>query len=150
MFHFVILKSHEKFVQKWKFIFNSAKRKKKLIAFEGPLRQLETNWPISGELIGKAGFNLAQTFHGLSVSQNKTPMKSFASGSLPFPQKKPIKFEIWTYLPAQNKFTNFWWADLESSIQFWPKHSTALQYHKIKVLWKASLQTTYLSDKTNQ
>ena len=39
---------------------------------------------------------LAESLHGLSVPQNKTPVKVFGSGSLLFRQKKAIKYKIWT------------------------------------------------------
>ena len=51
---------------------------------------------------------MAQTFHDTSVSQNKTPVKIFASSNLPFWQNKPIKFGIWTLLARSKEIGQFW------------------------------------------
>ena len=45
--------------------------------------------------------------------------------------KSNMKFVAFSV--ARNKLTNFWWADLESCFQVWPKHSTTLQCHKMKL-----------------
>ena len=61
-----------------------------------------------------------------------------------------------SFLPTGKKFFNFFWGGgwggtvLENRIQFWPKLSVALHYHKMKLLSNFFIQTIYLSDKTNQ
>ena len=49
---------------------------------------------VLGCLFGKQHSVLAQSLHGASVSQNKTPVKIFGSSNLPFWQNKAIKYEI--------------------------------------------------------
>ena len=60
----------------------------------------------------------------------------FGSLNLPSDKRKPIKFEICSLFGSWNKLTNFWWTALESSLQVLPKHSTTLQCHKMKLLWR--------------
>ena len=84
---------------------------------------------------GKQDSVLAQTFHGPSVSQHKTPVKVFGWRNLPFRQKRAITFEVWTLFAHSKQIDYFfgliWKAGCR--IQFWPKLSIALQCHKIKV-----------------
>ena len=89
-----------------------------------------------GRWFGKLLSVLANTFCNPSVSQKKTPVRSFRSGCLTFKQKTQSNLKFGPYWHAPKKLTNFGVADLESSIQFWPKHSTTLQCDKMKLLWR--------------
>ena len=72
-----------------------------IFACSKEIYQFLVSW--SGNLLS----GLVQTFHNPSVSQNETPVRSFASGNLPFIQKKPIKFEIWTLLACSKEIDLF-------------------------------------------
>ena len=76
-----------------------------------------------------------------------------------YTKQRNKKSEIWTLLPHWKEILQFllgWWlgwgdeAALESRIQFWPKLSVALQWHKLKLLSNFLIQTIYLSEKANQ
>ena len=88
-------------------------------------------------LFGKQDSVLAESLHGPSVSQNKTPVKVFWFRQFTFKTKENNK--IWNFdpfWPAGNKLTNFFCAYLECRIQFWLKVCMAFQCHKIKLLWR--------------
>ena len=66
--------------------------------------------------------------------------------------KKTIKFEnsIISCLLDKNSPANFWEFDLETMIQFLLRLIMAFQCHKIKLLWKFSVEVIYFLDKRNQ
>ena len=66
-----------------------------------------------------------------------------------FRQRKPMKFEISTFLPVRRNFTVFWYTELKTTIQISLKLFRALQCKDRKLQCKFFSQAIYLLDKTN-
>ena len=103
----------------------------------GRFCSLETNWPNLG---GPDLESRIQFWPKLSMAFQCHKIKllcKFLVEAVYLPdnrEQQNLKFG--PFSPTPNKLTNFFRADLESRIQFWPKLCMTLQCHKIKLLWR--------------
>ena len=102
-----------------------------------PIQTLKRNCPILRWLIWKAAFSFAPTFAWpYSVTKSNSCGGFLVQPTYLSDKQSKSNMKFVAFSVARNKLTNFWWADLESCFQVWPKHSTTLQCQKMKLLWR--------------
>ena len=101
--------------------------------------------------IGNQESVFPQNFHGPSVSQHETPVTAFGWTNVPFRQKNPVKFEIFTSWLARMKLKEFFYGlNWKSGVSFAPNFLWAFQCLKMKPLLQFLVEPTYLLEKTKR
>ena len=101
---------------------------------------------------GKQHSVFAQTFHGPSVSQSKTPVEVFGWRNLPFTQKRAIKYESWTAFAHWKQIEQAFldWFGKQDSVLAQTFHGPSVPQNKThgKVFWFKLF--TFLRNKSNK